>query len=111
MITDVELKIRPSLLHTVNCLFQKIQFQRTKQGRIDKSIATQLAIKLARKQFSLLGKDTSKNFKLILNYHDAELLERKLREQNEIEYQSLSISYSEWIIVNEYCNKIAQKIA
>jgi hypothetical protein len=106
----VEVTIRPSLLQLVNILFSKIRFYQNKQGYIDKSIATNLAVKLAKKQFSLLGKDRSKDYKLSLHYHDAELLERKIRAELQNQYESLNISEAEYLIVNEFCNKLHQKM-
>lgn len=106
----IEIKIRPSLLQLVNVLFSKIRFHQDKKGFIDKSIATVLAIKLARKQFSLLGKDKKKEYKITLQFFEAELLERKIREELQNQYESLNIPEPGYLIVNEFCNQLHQKM-
>lgn len=106
----IELEIRPSTLQLVNILFSKIRFYQDKKGYIDKSIATPLAIKLAKKQFSLLGKKKGKDYKITLYFHEAELLERKIRDELQNQYDSLNISEVEYLIVNEFCNKLHQKM-
>ncbi len=75
----IDVQIKPDTLQLVNIAVSKMRFNQDKEGRIDWSIAQILAVKLARKQFSLLGKDKSKFYKLSFHFFEAHLLEKKIR--------------------------------
>lgn len=107
----IEIKIKPSTLQKVNIIVSQFEFDRTKQGKIEHSIAQNTALKLARKQFTLLGKDKSKKYKITLEYFEAELLERKIRFKSNLNYESLLINQQEFYSLIAFCNDLHQKLA
>lgn len=107
----IEIKIKPPTLQRVNIIVSQFEFERTKQGKIDHSIAQNIALKLARKQFTLLGKAKSKEYKITLEYYEAELLERKIRFKSNLNYESLLLNQQDFYALIAFCNDLHQKIA
>lgn len=107
----VEILIKPPMLSRVNTLLARTQFENDTSGRVDLSIAMAVSIKLARKSLSFFGKDKTKAYKITLAYHEAELLERKLRFRAQCDYEMhYGLSKEEYLIINEFCNHLHQKL-
>ena len=107
----IEIHIKPPMLQKVNILIAKLTFSYNKQDRIDLSIIKQIALKFARKSFSLLGKDKSKTYKISIGYHEAEVLERKLRFRANLEHEMHQLADDDYHLLIQFCGFLNQKIA
>ncbi|HEX8575349.1 MAG TPA: hypothetical protein VF677_03565 [Flavobacterium sp.] len=106
----VEIFIKPPVLNRVNILLSKLQFENTTEGKIQLSIAKTVALQFARKSFSLLGKDKSKQYKITVEYHEAELLERKLRFKANLDRELLQLDQDDYYLIINFCNYLNQKL-
>lgn len=105
----IEVQIKPDTLQLVNIAVSKMTFTHDKEGRIDWSIAQIVGLKLARKQFSLLGKDKSKEYKISFQFFEAHLLEKKLRIM--LKYGDLPYAETDnYISILNFCNELHQKM-
>ena len=107
----IDIHIKPPMLQKVNILISKLTFNYSKQDRIDLSIIKQIAVKFARKSFSLLGKDKSKAYKISIEYYEAEVLERKLRFRANLEHEMRHLADEDYYSLIEFCGFLNQKIA
>lgn len=107
----IDIHIKPPMLQKVNILIAKLTFNYNKRDRIDFSIIQQIALKFARKQFSLLGKDKSKAYKISIEYYEAEALERKLRFKANFEWEMHQLADDDYHLLIEFCGFLNQKIA
>ncbi len=103
--------IKPKELNTVNIIISKLQFNDDVKGKIDLSICKAVALKLARKSFSLLGKDKAKHYKITIEYHEAELLERKIRYKANLDYETHQLSENDFFDLTNFYNDLNQKLA
>lgn len=107
----IDIHIKPPMLQKVNILIAKLTFNYSKRDRIDLSIIKQIAVKFARKSFSLLGKDKSKAYKISIEYYEAEVLERKLRFKANLEWEIDRLADEDYYLIIEFCGFLNQKIA
>ena len=98
------------MLNKVNVLISKLQFDYDKQSKIDMSIIKEIALKFARKSFSLLGKDKSKEYKITIEFHQAEALERNLRFRANLEYEMHQLDSSDYYMLMYFINYLHKNV-
>ena len=104
----IEIKTDLFCLATINNMLYKIKFDINAEGKVHKSIAELVMMRLMKKQLSRITKPNTK-FNLVFNYHEAYVIEKYLRAHNaEIHSFIQSLEYN---TILDFCNTLHQKIA